>query len=353
MHAPIPRKPVFLAIFTAIAMVAVAALASAAPMSRGNNVVLKKGSVDGLSAAIQEAGPGGTVMVQPGTHVETGEVLVDFPVAIRGKNNSVIIGGAPPSTTDPLVVQPVIRVKGTSGVTIEGLEFHPPSAETGNTAILVEDATGTEISDNSFSNYQVSVLIQHGDRTRVTRNRVDVTTGWSTGELATAHGIVAMNGSDVRITDNEVAGGAFGIWACGLNGRASGNRLTGALAGLILCNVPDGGVLISGSTDGSDLPATGWTVHGNYAADNTWGYMVTDGSNNNTLTNNAAAGSAVYDMELLDDSCLFGFFTPFTYDNVVDVGAFTDLSIKDCGHNNTVNDPDVDRTCDPAPTSCP
>jgi hypothetical protein len=62
---------------------------------------------------------------------------------------------------------------------------------------------------------------------------------------------------------------------------------------------------------------------------NVWGYMSIDGSNANTLTNNAASGN-VYDIELVGESTIFGFLTPTSSDTTVHTGKHHDLVIKDC-----------------------
>jgi hypothetical protein len=43
-------------------------------------VVVPAGSVDGLSAAIAEAGPGGEVVLAAGLHKISGTVMIDIPV---------------------------------------------------------------------------------------------------------------------------------------------------------------------------------------------------------------------------------------------------------------------------------
>ena len=99
---------------------------------------------------------------------------------------------------------------------------------------------------------------------------------------------------------------------------------------------------------GSAEPGSEWQVVNNYAAGNYWGYLVIDGAHHNTLNNNAAAGNAVYDLEMVGDSLRFGFPTPPAHDNAANIGAYRDMKVKDCGINNRiVGGTPVDITQDP------
>ncbi len=53
-------------------------------------VTLAAGSTDGLADAIDEAGHGGTVIVESGLHEESGGVTVEFPVSIIGEPGAII-----------------------------------------------------------------------------------------------------------------------------------------------------------------------------------------------------------------------------------------------------------------------
>ena len=62
-------------------------------------VTLAAGSVDGLAAAIAEAGPGGKVIIEAGLHRESGSVLINSPVSLIGEPNAIIESTTP---TDPM-----------------------------------------------------------------------------------------------------------------------------------------------------------------------------------------------------------------------------------------------------------
>ena len=112
--------------------------------------------------------------------------------------------------------------------------------------------------------------------------------------------------------------------------------MTGNFVGLILCDVPDGNFLISGGDAGSSSPANGWDVRNNTATFNLWGYLVIDGSNNNRISSNEASNNDAYDMELTGDTYRFGYLSPSSYENTVNVGGYHNLVIKDCGQKNKI-----------------
>jgi len=339
--------------FSRAILVAGIALACALPAQaslRGRRaaVLLPAGSVDALADAIAAVGPGGTVLLQSGTHFESGTVEISAPVTLVGKRGAVLESVTTLAGAYPLVVEAALHIRGTTGVTVKGIDFRAPAGSNGNCAVLIEDANDVLVADNRIQGYQFGVLNQGGDGVEITGNRIRVSTLWQTGEVPEAHGIVNINGLGTRITDNQVSDGLFGIWACDRDGRASGNTVSTSFIGLILCKVPNENFLISGQDRASASPGAGWQVHGNFASANDWGYLVIDGANNNTLTNNAASGSGTYDMELTSDTFRFGFLTPGSFDNTVNAGAHKNLVIKDCGNNNTVTGGvQVDTTVDP------
>jgi hypothetical protein len=317
-------------------------------------VVVPAGSVNALSAAIVSAGARGTVRVASGVHFESGTVEVASEVSIIGDPGAVIESGTMVAAIYPVLVDPTFRVHDTSRVTIQGLEMRPPAGGTAGCAVLIENADDVKVIGNNIHDYQFGVLVQYGDRADIRGNSISLTTRWTLDPsdpefLPEAHGIVVINGTAAHLTGNTVSNALFNIWACGAKGQAKGNTVTGGLIGLILCNVPGGGFLISGSSQGSEVPGTGWHVEDNLARFNLWGYLVIDQANNNYMNNNAASDNALYDIELTADTYRFGFLTPASYSNVVAQGSHKGLVVKDCGNDNVVSGDFtlVDTTVDP------
>jgi len=227
--------------------------------------------------------------------------------------------------------------------------MRPPAGMSGGAAVLIEGSPAVTVAANTISDYQFGVLVQGGDNALIAGNVINVDPGWATGAVPEAHGIVVINGTGAKVTGNQVSSALFGIWACDRNGKATGNTGTGSFIGLVLCKVPEGNFLISGSTSGSTLPATNWDVRDNLMHGNEWGYLAIDGANNNRLSNNLAHSNAAYDMELTGDTYRFGFLAPMAYENTVATGGEKDMVVKDCGRDNKITGSAtlVDTTIDP------
>lgn len=305
-----------------------------ASAAAANSVRLPAGS-DGLAAAITAAGPHGTVIVEAGIHTESSSVMIADPVTIVGEEGAVIEFDSDAWTgTPPRVIDAGIHVKDTQQVQIEGLEIR--DNDMGSTAILIEGSEHVSIQDNQITDFQFGVLIESADHSTIDGNDI----GTSSGEMLpfTSFGILVVNGVGNQVRDNTASDATFGIFASGENGKLLHNTTNGNFVGIILCNLPHNIELPDGTVSGSEVPATGWLAQGNTSTDNiNAGYLVIDGSNNNTLTNNQGGGNGTYDIELTGETDRFGFLAPASFDNVVNVGSHKDVKIKDCGNDNKVH----------------
>lgn len=296
-------------------------------------VELPAGSVDGLAAAIAEAGEGGTVLVKAGEHLENGTVTISHRVNIIGEEGAVILSGTQHVYTVGYV-QPALHVLGANNVLIYGLDLQA-NADLGGTAILIQDAPHTVITRNSITNFGFGIVNQHGDRSYISYNKIVGSSVWLSDFSVEVHGIVNVNGDRTRIFNNEISNAIFGIWACDEDGMASGNTTNGNFIGLILCKVPTAIPLPDGSIAGSENAATDWIAHHNTANGNYHvGIIVIDGANNNLLVMNEAASNVDDNIELAGDTERFGFLTPTSFGNKV-VSA-PGVSIKDCGVDNSI-----------------
>ncbi len=313
-------------------------------------VLLPAGSVDGLAGAIAAAGPNGTVIVQSGTHYLNSTVEITHRVTIKGQPGAVIIADVPALLTANAVLEPAFYINGGAKTVIEGLDIRAASDPAG-TAVLVYNANQVTIRNNSFTNFQFTILVEQSNQATITDNIVTATFTWATVSFYAVHGIVIINGKNAQVRDNTVSQAIFGIWACDLDGIATGNTMFANVLGLILCAVPPGSFpLPNGTFAGSANPAGKWTVTNNNSHSNfETGYVVIDGANNCTLSNNSASNNAAYDIELTGDTWRFGFLAPASYNNQVNVGgANSAMTVKDCGNNNSVNGgTQVDTNADP------
>jgi nitrous oxidase accessory protein NosD len=286
-------------------------------------VVVPAGSVDGLAAAIAEAGPGGEVVLAAGRHQISGTVMVEIPVSIVGEDGAILESAN--ATTDE-GVKAALHIRGADGARIENLIIRTPAdanVAAANAGIVIESASDVQIVHDQIRGHTNGILIEHGDRALLKGNAVQTT----------QDGIVLINGTDISIQDNWVSCVRFGMWIGSKGADVTGNTMQGNMIGLLLCTPKN--FVISGEVRVSETPATGCMVYQNYALDNAWGYLVFDGAFNNLLMNNAAAFNSSYDIELGGESMRFGVLTPTTSDNTVMQGLkYAGLKVKVCGINN-------------------
>ncbi len=302
-------------------------------------VVLPAGSVDGLDDAIAAAGPNGTVIVQSGTHYLNSTVEINHRVTIKGQPGAIIIADVPALLTVDAVLQPALYINGGAKTVIEGLDVRAANDPAG-TAVLVFNANQVTIRNNSFTNFQFTILVEASNQATISNNNIAATFTWATVAFYPVHGIVIINGSKAQVRNNTVSQAIFGIWACDLDGIATGNTMLSNVLGLILCTVPPGSFpLPNGTFAGSANPAGKWTVTNNDSYSNfQTGYVVIDGANNCMLSNNRAHSNGLYDVELAGDTERYGFLAPASYNNRVNIGgANAAMTVKNCGNNNIVN----------------
>ena len=285
-------------------------------------VIVPGGSVDGLEAAIAEAGPDGEVVLAAGLHKISGTVMVDIPVSIVGEDGAILESS---NLTDDEGVKAALHILGADGARIENLIIQTPvdANVAANAGIVIESASDVQIVDSQITGHTNGILVEYGDRTLLKGNAV----------VTTKDGIIVINGKDVSIQDNWLTCARFGMWLGSEQGDVSGNTMQGNYVGLLLCSPRN--FLISGEVRITESPATGWMVYQNNSFGNAWGYLVFDGANNNLLMNNAAALNTSYDIELGGESERFGIVTPTSSNNTVIQGLnYKGLKVKVCGVNN-------------------
>ncbi|MBK9018352.1 MAG: hypothetical protein IPM82_32290 [Saprospiraceae bacterium] len=313
------------------------------------SITIPANSVDALAAAIANICTGGTIWLAPGLHTENAGVVIGKRVNIKGQEGAVLKIQATSLVDFSVAIDVALHFKYATNSKLENIDIQPTTA-IGGTAILLENSGGTTVNKCHFNDFQWSILVEKSGGVKITNNVVVVSTAWQTGAIPQADGIIIINGHGALIKGNEVSGGLFGIWPCDQEGKLQDNFTHHNYIGVILCKVPANSyVLPSGESVGATFPCTHWTVTNNNSEDNfTAGYIVIDGANHNKLINNNASGNGTYDIELVGDSYRFGFLTPFSHDNVVHAGSFQNITIKDCGQNNTVyGGVEVDTSVDP------
>jgi hypothetical protein len=321
-----------------------------AAVTAGRKVVsLPAGSVDGLAAAIGEAGPNGAVLVKAGTHTENNTVVVSQTTRIVGEPGAVLVSTTMPivALTDPF--DPAIHVLGAPDVIVMGLIMRP-SGSIGGVGILVEGGANATIYKNTIEEYEYGIVADHANDMKILKNTVPASLAWTSGGIPEALGIFYMSGSRPDISGNDCSRALVNYFVSGTDGKMTSNRAHDGYIGIMLCHPPhDSYILPSGEFADPDSPAKNYVVRNNDASNNAnIGYLVIDGSHNNLLQANSASNNALYDIELTGDSMRFGFLTPRSHDNTVKAAPFGNLKIKNCGDNNVVIGGQlVDNSADP------
>lgn len=298
----------------------------------GNVVRIPAGSQDALATAIDEAPAGGTVVLEPGQHFESGTVFVTKKIRISGEKGAVLISNSVPMDVAGYV-QAAIHVQGAERVIIRGLDIRS-SNPIGGTGIIFEDAPRAIAVGNTISEFQFGIIVEKSDRNWIASNTVNASTGWLTGQIPYSIGIVNMNGKAARLMGNRITGGWVGGFTSDVQGLYIGNETFGNFNGTVACNA-NSFIFPDGTVRNAERPSAQWLFTGNSSHDNYQvGYLVIDGSHDNDLVGNKAANNPNYDIELVGETQRFGVLLPESHDNRV--VAYHNITVKDCSSGNTV-----------------
>ncbi len=300
-------------------------------------ITIPANSVDALSDALSQICTGGTIWLASGQHTENQGIIIGKRVNIKGQEGAVLRLTASPTVDYTLPLNAGLHFKYSVNSRLENIALKTTNA-IGGIAVLLDKSGGTTIKKCHFSNFQYGILVEKSPNTKILDNIVAASKAWQTGAIPDAYGITIINGPGGTIKGNEVSGALFGVWPCDYGGIYEDNYTHDNLVGLILCKVPTNSMIMpNGDVTGAKFSSTHWTVTNNVSSYNqTVGYLVIDGANQNKLINNDASNNGTYDMELTGDSYRFGFLTPLSHHNFVQAGTFQYITIKDCGVDNTV-----------------
>ncbi|MCB0688647.1 MAG: hypothetical protein KDC53_19045 [Saprospiraceae bacterium] len=294
-----------------------------------NTVELPAGSVDALQAAIDEAGPGGTVLVKSGEHAENGLVTIGHRINLIGEVGAIInINNAVEDLYDlEFQLSKGIRIVNADRTLIKGIHFTTTQDASGM-ALYIDHSNRVYIHNNQFSKFLYTIQVNYGNNNSIRGNQL-------TSAMAGALGIVIINGRHSSIIDNEVSGMQFGIWACDKGGVSWGNVATGCYYGQILCKVPAGYYDYDGNLLEAESSGNHWLIAKNNSSNNFYaGIVAIDGAHDNVILANTGSGNNDYDVDLAGRNLRFGFYVPTSSKNIV--YSYNDQTVKDCGENNKV-----------------
>ncbi len=304
--------------------------------------IIPAGSNNALADAIANTCNGGVIYLEPGEHTETEPLTISKSVILIGAGAGVTqlkvyAGARLPNPNGSAPVDPAFHFLNAEKCLIQDIDIQPIDPE-GGTCMLLENAPNSAVVRCNISGFMFSIANELSDQFVAIGNTIVGGSAWLQGDAASSIGIVNVNGKSCYMADNEVSNHLFGLWGCDQWGTIERNFSHGCGYGVILCNVPMFITLPDGRIAGSLVPGSAWKVRNNNATDNfAAGFIVIDGANNNRLTNNNASNNVEADIILSGESLRFGFLTPVAYNNQVDVGAYPNITIKDCGQDNIVN----------------
>jgi len=324
-------------------------------------VYLQAGSVDGLQAAVDQAGPWGKVVVKPGLHIENNTVNITHPVRIIGQGNATIQSNVAPTgdlSSLPATVAPSIYVEDADYVQIRKLTFVPdPARGWGELAIGTNRADYVYIRDNDFQNFACAVMARKSAHALVLRNQAEgVLSDGLAQNFVLGAGFIHASGAHATYVKNTSSDFVHGMFLCDADGLMCQNVGNNNFTSLTLCKWPKQYTLYpNGDSAGADISATNWLVISNKADQSiSNGYQVFDGSNHNLLVNNEATNSGDYDVYFAPDVAPGPLgvipLLPVVFDNSYIGGRYPGQTVKDCGINTSITGANV---VDPAVDPCP
>jgi nitrous oxidase accessory protein NosD len=303
------------------------------------------GSVDALAAAITATCNGGVIYLKAGTHTQNSRLTISKSVKILGEAGTVLKLNStlsPFSAAGTFPISPAIHVLNTSRVLVQGLDIQTTGPE-GATALLFQNAHESAVMHCKITNFQVGIVVEKSDRMVIMRNTILGGTTWQT-QAAESDGIVVVNGKSPYLAENDITNTVFGFWICDTWGTCQQNNVHDNLFGIVLCNVPMYFELPDATVTGALIPCTQWKVVNNKAKNNfDNGITVIDGANGNLIMQNEVTGNGLSpfagtaaDIEIFNDSHIFGFLTPKAYDNYIDATQYPGSTIRNCSTGNTI-----------------
>jgi len=299
-------------------------------------VTVPAGSVDALADAIAEAGPGGTVILETGEHVESAPVVIEQRVKIEGEDGALLLfPNALEPQGIPMEVRASLHIRNTSRVWLKNFGLLTGIDQAGRIGVQIQNAPRTRLESLHITSFQYGVLLDGGNRCQFIDNTL---VGIYADYPNIANwGLTNSTGQRSIMMRNTISGFAVGVFFSDRNSLAFSNTLIGMDIGMLWCTVAPWQAYPDGTVIAAAEPARGCRAYNNLAVANLWSYLVIDGARSSVLIQNESVEPVLYDIELAPASERFGFPTPTSTNSlVISVGNYIDYSIKDCTGDNTI-----------------
>lgn len=158
------------------------------------------GEIQSIKAALNAVLSGDTIRVEAGSYHEH-DLTINQSISLIGTDWPVV---------DAANQGPIFEITA-SGVSVSGFEFRgtPVSFVKEHAAILINNASRCDISDNRFRDNFFAIYLAKADHCRITRNDI---TGASTDLTTAGNGIHLWYCRDIDIRDNRIYGHRDGIY---------------------------------------------------------------------------------------------------------------------------------------------
>jgi nitrous oxidase accessory protein NosD len=315
-------------------------------------IVVDGGSNNALAQALKDAGEGGIVYLRNGLHTETSGIVISSKATLIGETGAILkvksLASLMNLSNGVTEVYPAIHVLNAPQTIVMNLEILPADKD-GSTAILFENASFGASINCTIKSFMFSIMVEGSNQTTIMDNKIIGSTLWQANPGLMA-GVINSSGVGTWIANNDIEMAGVGIFASDQKGYALKNKLRKGHKGVILCHlVPKTIKLPNNRYTGGEFTTSYWQITDNQSDDNVqFGFLIVDGSFNNTLEGNTTSGNGIYDIHLTMKGTKFA-PTPTTdasHDNIVKANATQ--KVKDCGERNIITGVKlIDTTIDP------
>ncbi len=303
-------------------------------------IVVDEGSNNALAQALKDAGEGGIVYLRNGLHTETAGVVIGSKVTLIGETGAILKVNSLASlmnlSNGVTEVHPALHVLNASKTLIMNLEIQPIDKD-GSTAILFENAPLCASLNCTIKSFMFSIVIEKSNQMTVMDNKMTGSTLWQANPGLMA-GVINTSGVGSWIANNDIESAGVGIFLSDQKGNVVRNKVRKGRFGVVLCHIiPKALKLPNEHYTGGEFSTGDWQIINNQSDDNLlFGFIIVDGSFNNTLDGNTTSGNGLYDIYLTKAGTKYSPITTaaVTHDNIVKANATQ--KVKDCGDRNIV-----------------